>query len=61
MKWVLRDTLMADKDELVSGIQWESHLVQDMDLRETPLLRLQVDNFRVHHREIILVQKLELR
>ena len=34
--------LMVDRVVLVRGIHWEGHLVQNLDLREAPLVRCQV-------------------
>ena len=52
-----QDTIMAYQMVAVMDIYWESHLVQNMDLREDPMLRCQVDKFRVH----FFVKNMELR
>ena len=51
-----QDTIMAYQMVVVMDIYWESHLVQNMELREDPLLRYQVDNFRVQ----LFVKKMKL-
>ena len=40
---------MAVQVGVVRDIHWESHLVQNMELREAPLVICKVDNFRVNY------------
>ena len=35
---------------------WESHLVQNIDLREAPLVRYQVENLRVQNYESLVLR-----
>ena len=40
---------MADQVGAARDLQWEIHLVQNMELREAPLVICKVDNLRVNY------------
>ena len=46
---------------VVRYLHWESHLVQNIELKEAPLVICKVDNLRVRHWESLLVKNMELR
>ena len=55
-EWVIQcyqAPLVVDQVVLVRDLHWESHLVQNLDLREAPLVRCQGGG--------LLVMKMELR
>ena len=47
--------LMDSRVVVLMDIYWESHLVQNLDPREAPLVICQVGNWRVHHGESLLI------
>ena len=51
---------MADQVGAARDLQWEIHLVQNMELREDPMVRYKVDNLSVQPWESLLVQNLKL-
>ena len=53
--------MMDSQVVVLRGIHWESQLVKNLDLRESPMVRFQVENLRVRHWESLLVENLELR
>ena len=53
--------MMDSQVGVVMDLQWESHLVHNLDLREAPLVICKVENLRVQHGKSLLVQKLDLR
>ena len=52
---------MDDQVGVVMYLHWERRLVQNMDVRETPLLICQVDKLRNNHWKSLLVHNLELK
>ena len=45
---------------VVKDLHWESHLVNNLELREDTLVLYQVKNLRVQYYESRLIQNLEL-
>ena len=52
---------MAAQVVVERDLRWESHLFHNLELREAPLVRYQVDNLGFQNWESLLVQNMELR